>query len=178
MSILAVVPLATVLCAASASNAAEPQAAFALKDGWVALAVTRDGVPVNEARIKVCDGQGQPFATGETGQEGRGEFPLPPGPSFTVEIKVGDRTADPIRLTHGSAGLFPSEVLLTFGLSPCCRVPSRGWAVGAERVPAREPRPDTMPELLLAVGVAGTAIIVSLIVVFLFPRRNESHPPK
>ena len=159
----AVVLLAT----ASPAHAAEPQVAFVVKGGWVEFGLTRDGKPVADAQVLVFDGQGGKLAEGESGPEGRGEFPLPTGNPFRVEIKVGNRNADPIRLTKVDDRVVPANVLLSFGLAPCCRVPSRGWGVSSEQKP--DATADPTPSWLLAAGVAGLAFFVSSIIVIFLP---------
>lgn len=78
-------------------GAAEPQVAFNLKDGWVEFVIRQDGRPVPNVIIRILNDGGNKFAEGETGPEGQTTFPPPPGSSFLVEIKAGERTADPIR---------------------------------------------------------------------------------
>jgi hypothetical protein len=123
--IAAVVLLATVMFVSPVA-AGEPQVAFVVKDGWVEFTLAQDDKPVPDAQVRVFTTNGHKFAEGETGPGGRGEFPLPPGHSFRVEIKIGDRTADPILLTPIDDHVVPTNVLLSFGLAPCCKVPSRG----------------------------------------------------
>ena len=113
--------LMLVLGCAAHLDAAEPQVAFTLKKGWVEFAVRREGKPVADALIQVLDERGNQFAEGETGPEGEASFPLPAGSFFTVEIKTGARTADPIRLFKTVEGVEPARVLLSYGLRPCCR---------------------------------------------------------
>lgn len=123
--IAAVVLLATVVFVSPVA-AGEPQVAFVVKDGWVEFTLAQDDKPVPDAQVRVFTTNGHKFAEGETGPGGRGEFPLPPGHSFRVEIKIGDRTADPILLTPIDDHVVPTNVLLSFGLAPCCKLPSRG----------------------------------------------------
>lgn len=123
--------IALAACAVAAP-AAEPTVAFAVKDGWVSLALTGADGPIADAQVEVYTAAGHRFAEGETGADGRGEFPLPPGPHCRVEIRIGDRRADSIRLTRTGDRLAPSNVLLSFGLAPCCRIPS-GSAARADR---------------------------------------------
>ena len=118
-----------------ACEAAEPQAAFAFKDGWVEFAVRQDGQPVANALIQVIDERGTDFAQGETGEEGQAAFPLPRGSWFMVEIKTGNRSADPIRLYKMDEGIEPARVLLSYGLRPCCRFKSAPTAATDPRVP-------------------------------------------
>jgi hypothetical protein len=103
------------------SGAAEPHAAFAVKDGWVECVLRRDGKPVPDAVIQIIDERGKNFATGDTDQQGQAVFPLAPGSSFIVEIKTKERSADPIRLFKIDGAIEPSRVLLSYGLRPCCR---------------------------------------------------------
>lgn len=109
------------------TNAAEPQISFAVKNRWVQFTLTHDDKPVTNGMVRVFDGFGNTFAEGETGTNGQGEFPLPSGHQFRVEIKIGDRAADPIPVTSiGGNRVVPNRVLLSFGLAPCCRIVSRG----------------------------------------------------
>lgn len=158
---------AFLLAIALAAPRAEPQATFAHEAGWIVLTLTHGEQPVGDALIQVYDEAGAMFASGETGANGRGQFPLPRGDSFLVEFKIGDRTADPIRITSTPNGPFPGEVLLSFGLAPCCRVPSGGWA-------APEATPGT--NWLWPTGLAGLAVFGSaaLVLLFLGPRARNS----
>ncbi|MBA4189880.1 MAG: hypothetical protein C0467_18000 [Planctomycetaceae bacterium] len=121
------------LIASSSAKAVEPQAAFVVSDGWVSFTLTRDDKPVPDAVVRVYDEQGRMFGEGETGSEGRGEFPLPRGNLFRVEIKIGDRTADMIPLTKVEDRVVPSTVLLSFGLAPCCRFETKATGYGTIR---------------------------------------------
>lgn len=101
--------------------ASEPQVSFAVKQGWLDFLVEQDGAPLSDVRVQSYDSQGNRFAEGETGAKGRGNFPLPAGNRFLVELKIGERHADPIWLTRVGDNVVPNEVLLSFGLRPCCR---------------------------------------------------------
>ena len=170
--IAAVVPLATALFA-SPVVAAEPQVAFAVQDGWVGVTVTQDDRPVVAAQVQVYAADGRRFADGETGAGGRSDFPLPPGPDFRVEIRVGDRWADPIRLTPVGDHVVPTNVLLSFGLAPCCRVPSRSWPSDPPADPASDP-----PELIVRWALAGGGVLFALLGVttLVLGRRRPSVP--
>jgi hypothetical protein len=147
-------------------HATEPQATFSLKNGWVEVALRKDGRPVANATIEILDQHGAKFGDGETGEEGLTAFPLPPGASFVVEIKAGDKTADPIRLFRNNSHIEPARVLLSYGLRPCCRsiktpsdVPTNSEQ--AETLPAiQEPTPW---HLLVPMFAA-----VSIVALFLF----------
>jgi hypothetical protein len=102
-------------------HATEPQADFVLKNGWVEFTLRQDGRPVAHATIQILNEQGKVYAEVEDIDEGRTSFPLPPGASFVVEIKAGDRTADPIRIFKNGSSVEPARVLLSYGLRPCCR---------------------------------------------------------
>jgi hypothetical protein len=108
-------------------KATEPQISFVVKNRWVKFTLTHDETPVTNGMVRVFDGFGNTFAEGETGANGQGEFPLPSGHQFKVEIKIGERTADLIPVTSiGGNRVVPNRVLLSFGLAPCCRIVSRG----------------------------------------------------
>jgi hypothetical protein len=150
-------------CVASLGGA-EPQVAFTLKKGWVEFAVRRDGKPVADALIHVIDERGNQFAEGETGPDGDAAFPAPPGASFIVEIKTGERTADPIRLFKTAGGVEPARVLLSYGLRPCCRSISRGepLIVGTPTEPGVAPEESTSVGPWLA-GILGGLIAITLL---------------
>jgi hypothetical protein len=116
--------IAFAICATIRGNpcfAAEPQASFTHKNGWVEVALCKDGMPVANATIDITNPHGINIASGEV-EKGQAGFPLPPGASFViVEIKIGEKTADPIRLYKHDAGVEPARVLLSYGLRPCCR---------------------------------------------------------
>jgi hypothetical protein len=177
--IAAVVPLATLLFVSPVA-AREPQIAFAVKDGWVEITVTHDDKPVADAQVRVITLSGHKFAEGETGPEGRGEFPLPPGTDFRVEIKVGDRNADPIRLTKIDDHVVPTNVLLSFGISPCCKLPSRGSMFGSGEKEVPIPSPQTSPPGSMPIWMqAGCAVAFTILGVFILlgSRRSTSKEP-
>lgn len=129
-----------VLVGCGLSVASEPDVVFTVKDGWLSFVVTHDEKPVPNAQIQVYDHQGTKFAEGDSDAQGRGEFPLPPGPHFVMEFRVEQRTSDPITVTKLPGDqLAPARVLLSFGLAPCCRVPARvpseldEWEAAQER---------------------------------------------
>lgn len=162
------------LLAPDPCRAAEPRASFTVDAGWVNFRLTRDGEPISDARIKVLDARGEQFATGETGKDGDGSFPLPTGPCCIVEFEVGGKTADPIRLTPRDGGVFPREVLLSFGLAPCCRAPSRGGALYGEPTP--DAPGDAMPRWLLVAGISGVVFFTSVIGGLIWSARREQNP--
>lgn len=170
--IAAVVLLATAFSPASVL-AAEPRVAFSVKDGWVEFTLTHDDKPVADAQVRMFTTNGHKFAEGETGPGGRGEFPLPPGHSFRIEIKVGDRTADPILLTPIDDHVVPTNVLLSFGLAPCCKVPSRG-TFGTESPGQSRPAspPGSIPIWLQAAG--GIAFIILGALILWVSRRHPT----
>jgi hypothetical protein len=118
-------PIGLALCAVlgldAAGRANEPRVTFALNAGWVDCSVRHDGKPLAGAIIQILDERGVKFAEGETGPGGETAFPMPAGSSCIVEIKTGERTADPIRLIKTDSGVEPARVLLSYGLRPCCR---------------------------------------------------------
>jgi hypothetical protein len=157
-----------------AAPAAEPQVEFEVKDGWVEFVLTQDDKPVPDAVVQVYDGNGGKFAFGEPGAEGRGTFPLPSGPEFRVEIKVGGRTADLIRLTVTESRVTPDRVLLSFGLAPCCRVPSRGGFGSAP--PANPPASRSFSFPPWAQAASGILLmLVAIVVVVATCRPVESN---
>lgn len=145
-------------------HAAEPTVSFQVKKGWVSFALQQNGKPV-PAVVQVLDEHGRTFAEGETGQEDRGEFPLPAGSTFTIEIKVGSRTADPIclRRAEGGTSVEPGNVLLSFGLRPCCRVSGRGGPTAGKDVPPASPR--SVPAWLYALFGMSLLLIGSAVLV-------------
>jgi len=153
--------------ASSEAAAAEPQVSFVVKDGWVPFTLTRGDIPVPDATVRVYDAQGSMFGEGETGSEGRGEFPLPRGDLFRVEIKIGDRTADMIQLTKVEDRVVPSSVLLSFGLAPCCRVATKATGSGTVRQGTPEDATLIPPSIWVKAGggiiltLLGAAVIVT-----------------
>lgn len=117
---------------ASQSIASEPQIAFTLEDGWVSFTLTRDGQPVPNARVIVFNRYGGKHAEGETGAEGGGIFPMPRDPECWVEVTVGDRIAERIRLQLIKDRVIPSPVLLRFEILPCCRLPTANAEAASE----------------------------------------------
>jgi hypothetical protein len=143
----------------------EPQAAFTLKNGWVELALRKDGRPVANAAIQIIDEHGLNFGDGETGDEGRAAFPLPPGASFVVEIKAGDRTADPIRLFKCDAGVEPARVLLSYGLRPCCRSIKPAAEATSVAIPNETPsaaNEEAMPWHFIVPVFAGVSVAAAV----------------
>ncbi|MFO0805522.1 MAG: hypothetical protein U0791_20655 [Gemmataceae bacterium] len=167
-----VVIAANLLRAESDAGAAEPEIAFTVVDGWVELKLTQDDNPLPGAKVRVLDSRGGKFADGETGTDGSGEFPMPPGTQFRVEIKVGDRTADMILLTQVDGIVVPKSVLLSFGLTPCCRYSSRSTVATETELPATaSEREFTIPRWFqAAVGIAFTILGAAILV-----RRERRH---
>ncbi|VTS05051.1 hypothetical protein [Tuwongella immobilis] len=106
--------------------AAEPVATFAIEQAWLKFSLTQDAKPLLDAQIRVIDFNGREFARGEVDASGTGEFPMPRGDQFTVEFTIANKTADLIPVTRVGRELFPTQVMLTFGLAPCCHLPKRG----------------------------------------------------
>ena len=115
------------LISSLATKASGPPISYAVKNRWIQFTLTHDDKPVTNGMVRVFDGFGNNFAEGETGTNGQGEFPLPSGHQFRVEIKIGDRAADPIPVTsNGGNRIVPERRRLSFGLAPCCRTVSLG----------------------------------------------------
>jgi hypothetical protein len=156
LGILALVP-------AGVLQAAEPQARFTLKHGWVELILRQDGKPVPGAALRILDANTHQFSEGETNATGKTEFPLPRGPGFIAEITLGERTADPIWIERDKDGIEPEQVLLSFGLHPCCQMP----AVETARPAPVESAPAAQHLLfsyrsaaVVALGVSGIAFLL------------------
>jgi len=162
--------------------AADPQVEFTVTDGWVEFRLTRDDRPVSGARVLVTDARGQKFADGATGEDGAGEFPIPPGSkNFRIEFRIDDRIADSILLTPVDGIVVPTNVLLSFGLAPCCRAP-------AKRTESLRDSPSThddessheiVPTWLRAgVGVTITLLGVAILFRRLRLARSSNHDPR
>jgi len=156
------------LLAPTTVGATEPQIAFVVEGPFAKFKLAQDGQPV-EGTIRVFDGAGNSFAEGES-EGGRGGFPVPRGDVFTLEVKIGDRSADAITLTRDGNTITPANVLLSFGLKPCCRVPSRGVYR-----PGDTPAAGSLPMWLMA-GGAGLSILVGSALVFFALRPVRSEP--
>lgn len=177
MSVL--LALAALGTAGSAAHASEARVTFALNAGWVDVSVRHDGKPVGSAHIQILDERGVKFAEGETGAGGETAFPMPPGAYCIVEIKTGDKTADPIRLLKTERGVEPARVLLSYGLRPCCRsalIKPEPVIVGYPEEPPPEAHwSDQVWQTLVPVGVvaliAGALVLVQ---VWWFRRRWRS----
>ena len=167
----------TSLVLASPAYASEPVVAFVANGGFLELALKQDGKPI-EAIVELRDEKGVP-SLGET-YMGEALIPLPAGDSFIIELKTGERTADPIRLYRTPTGVEPSRVQLSYGLRPCCRSK-------LQREPIIAGAPDPMPVMdeagwwdlpigvVIAVWVWLTAVVsLSFFVVrrFAFRRSN------
>lgn len=157
-----------VMLLAASRGTAEPHVGFVLKNGWVECTLHQEGKPISDAVIHVIDDGGKNFAEGQTGDDGQGAFPLPRGTWFTVEIKTGERTADPIRLFKLNGNVEPARVLLSYGLRPCCRLkaPRDTPTVDAAVFAPPEPR-DTPPLwwllLTVPVGLCLTAEVALIV---------------
>lgn len=147
----------------------EPQAAFALKGGWVECKVEQDGRPLGNAGLVILDGHGNKFADGETDDSGLGQFPAPAGASFTLEIKTGTKTSDPIRLLKVGSRIEPATVLLSYGLRPCCRgLVNRdtSWKAAGKVAPSGD-------ELLYwIVGAVAVCALLGAVVFMRMPKRR------
>src|SRR4051812_21690912 len=103
--------LAAFVLSASPLSAQEPEVSLGVKAGWLHFALTtREGQAVKDSPVAVYDLKGQKIAEGDSGEDGQGEFPLPPGGRAIVEFKIGKRLADPILLKYGPGGVFPERV--------------------------------------------------------------------
>lgn len=161
-----VVLAASVFVVPAVARAAEPEIAFTVVDGWVELKLTQDDNPLPGAKVRVLDSRGGKFADGETGTDGSGEFPMPPGTQFRLEIKVGDRTADMILLTQVDGIVVPKNVLLSFGLTPCCRYSSRSAVATETESPATASEHEfTIPRWFQAAAGGGFTILGAAILV-------------
>lgn len=173
---------AVLVALVSPGTAAEPltEASFRLKKKWVELTLRRGDVPIPDATIKVFDESGEPFADGETDEKGLAVFPKPKGTAVTIEVKFDGKTADPIplRLTH--QGIEPGELLLSFGLRPCCRVANR-FTANLAATAATEHRSDWVwfqagvGSVLVVVG-AGALVVARLGSVVRVPGAAERAP--
>jgi hypothetical protein len=176
-TLIKVLVIAAVVSFTTPADAAEPQVAFGVKNGWVEFTLMHDDKPVADAQVRVITTNGHTFAEGETGPQGRGEFPLPPGHSFRVENKIGDRTADPILLTPIDDHVVPTNVLLSFGLAPCCKVPSRGMFVsGGQEVPSTTPPATSPGSIPIWAQVACSVLFTALGVSIIWMSRRRSSP--
>ncbi|MBM4068351.1 MAG: hypothetical protein FJ271_05335 [Planctomycetes bacterium] len=158
------------LAIGSKASARDPQAAFALKGGWVECTVEHDDRPVANAALVILDGQGNKFADGETDETGQGQFPLPGGGSFSVEIKTGKKTWDPIRLVKVDKEIQPAKVLLSYQLRPCCR----GLVKRDTSWKAAAPTVSPSDRLLLwVIGAAAACAVLGAIVFVRMPKREK-----
>lgn len=142
-------------------------AEMALDDGFVTLRLTRGGLPVAKADIKVYTGGEAPTVTGEL-EEGSGTFPMV-GKACLLGITVDGKECDLIPLEAHGKHLSPSRVSLTFGTRPCCQtsaVPREGQGDGGSR------RANPMMILL---GLGGGVCLLLALFVLLLPR-GEAKP--
>ena len=140
----------------SRCRASAPHATFAVKDGFVEVTLRQDGKPVANATIEITKQNGMKFGESVV-DDGLASFFLPPGDSFVVEIKAGDRTADPIRLFKVESSVEPARVLLSYGLRPCCRSikpANNEKMVGTEIEVPSTTMAESMPWPILVPGVA------------------------
>ncbi|HEY7155617.1 MAG TPA: hypothetical protein VH575_16770 [Gemmataceae bacterium] len=155
------------------ATASEPHVAFEVSKDRLRFALTHDEKPVANAGVRVFDGI-LVCAVAESGPDGRGEFVMPSGRLFSVEIKIGDRTVDRIFLKKTGDQVFPSRVLLSFGLAPCCRMPSRGWAADSQKMPTSDGLSALIPSWLPTAGVVGIELFVVVTVTLTrFSRREQ-----
>lgn len=147
------------------SRADEPRVSFSLKAGWLHFDLTQEGKPIADALVTVYDAQGQKTAEGDSGTDGKGEFPLPSGPKSSIEFKIGKRLSDPVAVRSAAGGVYPPQVSLSFGLRPCCRSvaktvprPEQG-AVGVASAPALDRWIWVVPATLFL----GGALLVLLV---------------
>lgn len=143
---------------ATPAQAGEPQIAFSLKKGWIRFSLTKEEKAIPDAQVTVYDEAGNKFAEGETDAQGQGEFPVPAGALFRVEVKTEGRTADLIQLTKSEGELFPNRVLLSFGLAPCCKVPSR-TTTEKTAGPSTDSSIGAIPLWVQAVGSVGFTLL-------------------
>ncbi len=135
------------------------------------MGLRKEARGIADAEVRIFDERGGSFGTGQTGSNGDSEFPLPPGKAFHVEIKVGDKFCDPIRLFNHGDKVEPSRVLLSFGLKPCCR---NVFAKESEEGSPSEAPIEIEPPLSTAMFVIGEISLLTLAagVCFLAYRRK------
>jgi hypothetical protein len=164
--------IAVLAIPAHALEAAEPQAHFSLKQGWVEMTLRQADQPVPGATVRVLDANTAQFSEGETNAAGKTEFPIPRGPGFIVEIHLGEREADLIWIERTTSGIEPENLLLSFGLHPCCRMPT---AVTVSQPVGDVPAASRWPFLIKAVGASLLAI--SGLLVLAWSRRTIKVAP-
>ncbi|CAN5188080.1 hypothetical protein BH10PLA2_BH10PLA2_07250 [soil metagenome] len=104
------------------ASAAEPEIAFAVKDGFVHCKLAQDGNPIVGAKVKILNAAFQPRYEGETDLSGLAIFPVPKDLMSVVIVELGERVSDPIWIQFREEGVKPELVQLTFGLLPCCKM--------------------------------------------------------
>ena len=143
---------------ASAAHAAKPEVSFALDKGWVEFRVEIDGAPVDGATVEVFDAVGAPFGNGETGKNGEGTFPAPPGRTCRLAVTVNGKACDSVLLLFdGPASVRPARVQLTFGDRSCCKTTGHALSSFAEEEPPPSP---IWPYAAIGGGCLAAALLV------------------
>jgi hypothetical protein len=153
--------------------AREPEVEFSLKAGWVDCTIDQDGKPIPDALVRIMDTSGRNFAEGETDERGQGQFPVPDGNWFIVEIKTGKRTADAIRLSRTADAIQPGRVLLSYGLRPCCRVLARK---GSQTGAATTWSPPAEATIWILAGTIAGALVCTVAIILIAGRRRSLKP--
>jgi len=148
---------AVLFCApvrAAESPADVPVASFEVIDGWIEFKVERDGKPVTGARVTVLVGA-TVWATGETGPEGRGTFPVPRGGSCQLTFEFGAGPSAPVPLSVlDDKTVVPNRAPVYDGTAQCCVVPPK------------TPRPPEERSLLAGpLGVAFAVFVLNALFV-------------
>jgi hypothetical protein len=98
-----------------------PVVTFDVEAGWVNFRVTSNGQDIANARMSVVVGD-KIWAKGDTNEEGKGTFPVPPAESCLLmfEFDTGDTQPLPLSfLADGSVS--PTRAMIRGALPSCCK---------------------------------------------------------
>lgn len=116
-----------------------PKAVFAIDDGFISVAVTRDGkIPVF-AKLQVLLPNGAKWAEGETDEQGKCTIPQPDTKSCDVGFVIDGTPSPAITLTFLDGGKTVVPLVAPLVPGECCKVVRPVFPPEAEEPPVTSP---------------------------------------
>lgn len=139
--------------------AVEPQATFHIEDGFIHVAVTRDGSTPVRVQVKVTTNGGH-WAEGETDDAGKCEIPKPSTPTCEIAFDIDGTATPPVVLTFVDDGKNVVPLVAPLIPGPCCKIPK---LVSAETDFSDPPTSNVRWDIWLPVMLgSGLVLLVTL----------------